>query len=195
MNQERQKKVALGGVLVLGLFLGLALNSSNTGNSGSSLEDRSWQEVNLTDVRNGEQFTVAELDKPVLIETFAVWCTTCTRQQQEIKKLHGEVNFTSVSLNVDPNEGESKIRNHIQREGFDWRYAISPIQMTNTLREEYDNTIANPPSAPVILVCENETRRLQNGVKPASKLEEEIRRGCTTQDSEAAARSGSGAVS
>ena len=195
MNREREKKLALGGVLVLGLFLGLALNSSNTGNSGDSLENQNWQEVNLTDVRNGEKFTVADLEKPVLIETFAVWCTTCTRQQQEIKKLHGEVNVTSVSLNVDPNEGESKIRNHIRREGFNWRYAISPIQMTNTLRNEYDNTIANPPSAPVVLVCENETRRLQNGVKPASKLEEEIRKGCNPQDSEAASRSGSGAVS
>jgi hypothetical protein len=85
---------------------------------------------------------------------------------------------TSVSLNVDPNEDEQQIKEHTQENGFDWRYAVSPTELTRALVQEYGPSMANPPSAPAVLVCENSTRKLQNGVKPVSKLREEIEEGC-----------------
>jgi peroxiredoxin len=132
----------------------------------------------LEDVNSGETFTVAELEKPVLVETFAVWCPTCTNQQREIREFHEQSNTTSVSLNVDSNEDEEQITRHTEENGFDWRYAVSPPELTRILVNEYGTTIANPPSAPAILVCENGTRRLPNGVKPVSKLQEEVEKGC-----------------
>lgn len=171
-----------GAILAASALFVVALIASgvNQGSSGEAVQtaNSTWQQVELEDVNSGQSFTVAELDKPVLIETFAVWCTTCTRQQQEIKKLHEQSGVTSVSLNVDVNEDGEKIRQHTQRQGFDWRYAVSPPELTRSLVEQYGNSIRHPPSAPVVLVCENSTRRLPNGVKPVSKLQEEIERGC-----------------
>lgn len=171
-----------GAILATSALFVVALIASgvNQGSSGEAVQtaNSTWQQVELEDVNSGQSFTVAELDKPVLIETFAVWCTTCTRQQQEIKKLHEQSGVTSVSLNVDVNEDGEKIRQHTQRQGFDWRYAVSPPELTRSLVEQYGNSIRHPPSAPVVLVCENSTRRLPNGVKPVSKLQEEIERGC-----------------
>lgn len=165
--------VAVAGVVVFGGAVTLY--------GGGVQETRSvgdWQEVKLEDVSTGKTFTVAELEKPVLVETFAVWCPTCTRQQKEIKKYHRQYDANSVSLDVDPNEDASKVRSHIQRHGFGWRYAVAPPQMTKLLIDRYGNSIVHPPSSPMILVCENGTRRLPDGVKPVSKLREEVEAGC-----------------
>lgn len=137
-----------------------------------------WRSIELEDVNTEQTFTVSALEKPVIIETFAVWCPTCTRQQQEMKKLHNNSNITSVSLNVDPNEDKQQIVRHTEENGFKWRYAVSPPGLTKSLVDEYGTSIANPPSAPVVVVCENTSERLQNGVKPASKIQSEVERIC-----------------
>lgn len=161
------------GVLLIGIAI-FALTGGNT--MEGNVTD--WKNMELNDVRTGESFTISELEKPVLVETFAVWCPTCTRQQQEIKKLHQETGISSVSLDVDPNEDRGKVRRHIQEHGFDWYYAVAPSDMTRALVNQYGNSMAHPPSAPAVLVCENATRKLPNGVKPVSKLKQEVEKGC-----------------
>ena len=88
--------------------------------------------------------------------------------------------MVSISLDMDPNEDESKILNHIQENGFDWYYAVSPVEMTKSLIGEFGNSIINAPSAPIILVCEDGNyRKLEGfGVRNVDKLKEEIERGC-----------------
>lgn len=174
---RKEEVLKASGVLLLGLSLGLVLNISSQGDS-SEFNGSDWQNVTLQDVSTGENFTVSGLEKPVLVETFAVWCPTCTRQQQEVKQLHRESNITSVSLDVDPNEDTQKVRDHIQRNNFSWRYAIAPADMTKSLVDEYGPSLANPPSTPVVLVCEEGTRKLENGVKTASELQQEVNKGC-----------------
>jgi hypothetical protein len=40
-----------------------------------------WMRIPLKDISTGENFTVADFaGRPVLLETFAVWCPTCTKQ-------------------------------------------------------------------------------------------------------------------
>lgn len=173
------RKYVLGGsalALILALSIGLAVESSSENRSTTDSTD--WQEIELEDVNSGETFTVSGLEKPVLVETFAVWCSTCTLQQQEVKKFHDEADVHSVSLNVDQEEDEEKVRQHTSRYGFDWRYAISPSSLTRQLINQYGPSIAHPPSAPMILVCEDGARKLPNGVKPVSKLQEEVEKGC-----------------
>ncbi|MFB6209036.1 MAG: TlpA family protein disulfide reductase [Candidatus Nanohaloarchaea archaeon] len=171
--------VALG---ISGAFLtgsgGSADNLCDTDLESLNQDVKDWRNYTLVNVESCEKFRISELDKPVLVETFAVWCPTCTRQQQELKRLHEKSDVTSVSLDVDRNEDIRKIRRHRQRNGFDWRYAVSPLELTRMMVKRYDTSIANPPSAPMILVCENGTRKLPNGVKPVSKLQEEIKKGC-----------------
>ena len=175
-DMDRRTYILIGSALALAIFVAFGA-TSNPGNTGT-VNSSEWQEVELEDVNSGETFTVAELEKPLLVETFAVWCPTCTNQQNEIKKLKETSNVTSVSLDVDSNEDEQQISRHTEENGFEWRYAISPPELTRMLIQEYGNSIANPPSAPVVLVCENGSRRLSNGVKTASTLQNEIEEGC-----------------
>lgn len=172
---DKREKILAGSTAIL---LTLIIFGATQIPQGTNTDQGNWQEVELNDVNSGETFTISELDKPLLVETFAVWCPTCTNQQNEIKKLHNESNITSVSLDVDPNEDEQQIRRHTEENGFDWRYAISPSKLTRMLVNEYGTTVANPPSAPVILVCDNSTRRLDNGVKSSSRLQSEVEKGC-----------------
>ena len=96
--------------------------------------------------------------------------------------MHEEISdsVVSISLDTDPNEDESKILNHIQENGFDWYYAISPIEMTQSLINEFGNSIINAPSAPVVLICEDGSfRKLSgSGSRNVDKLKEEIEKGC-----------------
>lgn len=163
---------ALGIIVIGGLVVGLHLEQ------GQQSFDQDWQDIELQAVDESDPFTIRSLDRPVLVETFEVWCSTCTRQQQEVKSLKEDVEFESVTLGTDPNQNPGRILEHKSRYGFDWRYAIAPQQMIDQLRAEYGNEIAHPPSAPMILVCENGTRQLPSGVKPASDLAEEIEAGC-----------------
>ncbi|MFB6294823.1 MAG: TlpA family protein disulfide reductase [Candidatus Nanohaloarchaea archaeon] len=182
---RRAAALAAGiGILLLAGIAALAGSGDTARNNPSSSEDSgagNWTTIELTDVRSGETFTVAEFDQPVLVETFAVWCPTCTRQQEEVKKLHEQVgdDIVSVSLNTDPNEDAQKVRRHIQQNGFDWRYAVAPPELTQALVDQFGPSILNAPLAPMIVVCPNgTTERLPNGVKPASELQSAVDQRC-----------------
>ena len=91
--------------------------------------DEAWADIKLKNINTGKNFTISDFEgKPVLIETFAVWCSTCTKQQKEIKKLHEELgdSFVSITLDVDPNESAKLVKKHTSKYGFDWHYAIAP---------------------------------------------------------------------
>lgn len=141
-----------------------------------------WRDVELKDVSTGETFRISDFsDKTVVIESFAVWCPTCKRQQDKIKELHEIIgdDTVSISLNTDPNEDEGKVIGHVNRHGYDWRFAVAPIELTKALIEEFGIAIVNAPGAPVALVCgDGSSRLLARGVKSADKLKSEIEKGC-----------------
>ena len=86
-------------------------------------------------VLNGETFKISDFKgQKVLLESFAVWCPTCTQQQKEIKQLieQGDQSI-HISLDTDPNEDSSSVLSHVEEKGFDWNYAISPKTLTQSL--------------------------------------------------------------
>lgn len=149
-----------------------------TSGEPTKIETSSWVDVEIKDVNSQENYKISDfLGTPVLVESFAVWCPTCTRQQNEIKSLHEEVgdSVISISLDTDPNEDEDQVLEHTNRNGFNWRYSIAPKELTTSLIEEFGNQVINAPSAPVILICEDGSRRLlERGVKSPEKLKEHI---------------------
>jgi thiol-disulfide isomerase/thioredoxin len=159
-------------------------SGSNSGvTTGGQVLTGEWLNLELTDIRTDETFKISDfIGKPILIETFAVWCPTCTKQQRNIKELHEEVgdSVISISLDTDPNEDAEIVRNHVEENGFDWRYAISPEAMTLTLVDEFKSGIVSAPSAPMILICaDGEYRKLGGfGARSAEKLKDEIAAGC-----------------
>lgn len=141
-----------------------------------------WKEITLKDVRTKESFKISDFKgKPILLESFAVWCPTCTKQQNKIRELHEEVgdSVISISLDTDPNEDEDRVLEHALNGGFNWLYAISPKELTQSLIDEFGVNVVNAPQAPVILICEDQsTRMLGRGVKSVETLKSEIEGGC-----------------
>jgi cytochrome oxidase Cu insertion factor (SCO1/SenC/PrrC family) len=158
---------------------------SDSGNGGGENADDGpttpapgWYEATLTDVNTDEEFTLAGIaDRPVLVEPFAVWCGNCLSQQKTMIDFHEQVGDTvhSVALNVDPNEDAAKVREHAESNGFDWRYAIAPPEVTESLKNQFGQDILVPPRVPMVLLCPDGTvDRLRNGHKEPPFLESAI---------------------
>ena len=184
---KTKKNIWLWVVIGVIVLVSLVLLSNNLGQqenlTSENQGEASWINSELRDVKTGETFKISDFEgKPVLLESFAVWCPTCTKQQKEVKKLHEELgdSIVSVSLDTDPNEDESKILAHINENGFEWYYAVSPIEMTQALMSDFGNSIINAPSAPMVLVCKDGSYRKLGGTgaRGVDRLKEEIARGC-----------------
>lgn len=141
-----------------------------------------WHTASLKDVNSGQEFKVSDFrGKKVLVESFAVWCPVCKKQQENIKELHEEIGdeVISISLDTDPNEDEQIVSDHAKANGFNWRYAVAPKEMTQSLVNEFGIIVASAPSAPVILVCEDGSSRLmKRGIKSVEELKRELETGC-----------------
>ena len=109
--------------------------------------------LSLRDVRSGSEFTLGQLaaEKPVLLETMAIWCTNCRAQQHNVVDAHGLADFHSISLDVDPSELPNELADYADREGFDWRFAMANAEVVSALRDRFGTAISNPPSMPKIL--------------------------------------------
>jgi len=141
-----------------------------------------WKCEDLVDVLTGETFQIKDFEgKPVLVESFAVWCPTCLKQQLKMKDLlesDGD-SIVHISLDTDPNEEASLVKEHAEKNGLNWKFSVSPIEITKKMIDEFGIGVVNAPSAPVILVCEDQsTRLLEKGVKSAEELKGEIAKGC-----------------
>ena len=101
------------------------------------MEAPAWYSVSLTDVNTGEAFTIDDLKgKVVLVETMAVWCTNCFKQQTQVKALHESLvvrdDFVSLGLDIDPNEDAAKLQGFVEKNGFDWMYAVAPTEVAGS---------------------------------------------------------------
>jgi thiol-disulfide isomerase/thioredoxin len=141
-----------------------------------------WLNIDFADVNTGQTHKISDFTgKPVLVESFAIWCPTCTRQQDKIKEFHEEVgdSVISISLDTDPNEDTEAVKSHSLEHGFDWIYAVSPVPLTRSLIDEFGQGVVNAPSVPVILVCPDQNfKMLSRGVKSVDDLKSAITQGC-----------------
>lgn len=143
--------------------------SSGGGSDGDGESAATWRTAELTTVRGDESFSIAELSAPVVIQSFAVWCPKCQRQSEALAELGDSV--TVVGLNTDPNEDAEKVRTHAEGNGFDWRFAVSPPAMTESLIDAFGTTVTNAPSTPVIVSCGDGSAEFMAGsIQLASEL-------------------------
>lgn len=140
-----------------------------------------WKEVELKDTITGDTFKISDFEgQTMMLETFAVWCPTCLQQQKEMEKLSLiETDVIHISLDTDPNEDAELVKDHAKKNGFDWYFAVAPIEMTESLIDEFGVGVVNAPSAPVILICNDQsTRLLDRGLKQSDELLTELEEGC-----------------
>lgn len=109
--------------------------------------------LELVDVRDGTSFTLGDLvaDRPVIVETMAIWCSNCRQQQGEVRSAHGLADFQSVSIDVDPTEISDDLTAYAERESFDWPFVLADAELANLLRDRFGTGVLNPPSMPKLL--------------------------------------------
>jgi thiol-disulfide isomerase/thioredoxin len=145
--------------------------------SGGAIVADPLLDLELVDVRSGETFTLGELaaDRPVLLETMAIWCANCRAQQQEVVRAHDLDDFHSVGIDVDPSERAPDLAAYAEREGFDWRFVIADRELVRLLTERFGFEVTNPPSTPTFVVADGEIRALAFGRhRSAEELVEEL---------------------
>lgn len=156
-------------------------DSGLNGETNNPVQATNWREVVLKDVITGQEFRITDFEgEQVLIESFAVWCPTCLQQQKELDLLmESRGDFVHISLDTDPNEAESNVIGHVNRNNLGGIFAVAPQDVTQGLIEEFGLGIVNAPAAPVVLVCEDQSARfLPGGLKFADSLGSELDRGC-----------------
>ena len=140
------------------------------------MEMPAWFSVPLTDVRTGNAFTIKDYEgKVVLVETLAMWCSNCLKQQGEVKALHellGERDdFISIGLDIDPNESDDDLKDYTDSHGFGWVYAIAPADVSRELGNLYGAQFLNPPSTPMLIIDRaGNVHPLPFGIKSADDL-------------------------
>jgi peroxiredoxin len=124
-------------------------------------------------VQTGETFTMNEYaGKVVLVETMAMWCPNCIVQANEVRKLHAlldhPADLISVSLDVDVNEDAASLKEYAEEYGFEWRFAIAPLEVARALGNLYTAQYLNPPLSPMLIIDrEGQVHHLEYGQKPA----------------------------
>lgn len=135
-----------------------------------------WYAMELTDVNTGSVFRVADLQgKVVLVETMAVWCSNCFRQQLEVKELHDLIgdreDFVGLGIDIDPNESVPQLTGYVKENGFDWLYAVASTELINEISDLHGPQFLNPPSTPMLIIDkQGEANLLPFGIKSADEL-------------------------
>lgn len=135
-----------------------------------------WFDVPLVDVRTGQTFTINDHHgKVILVETLAMWCSSCLKQQNEVKALHellsAEDRFVSIGLDIDINEEAEDLKAYTDNNQFDWLYVIAPVEVAREISMLYGAQFLNPPSTPILVIDKSGEVHLMNfGIKSADDL-------------------------
>lgn len=151
------------------------LTEAMSGESGM-MEATAWFGVSLTNVRAGETFTINDFKgQVVLVEPMAQWCPSCKKQQEQVKLLNEQLgmpaDFVTVALDVAPNEDAASLKSYAESNGFDWNYAIAPVEVSREIGNLYGDNFINPPSTPILIIDrKGEVHPLPFGIKSAEDL-------------------------
>jgi thiol-disulfide isomerase/thioredoxin len=135
-----------------------------------------WFKASLNDVNSDTSFSLTDFKgKVILVETMAIWCSNCLKQQGQVLALHDLVgerdDFVSVGLDIDPNENAEALKVFTGNHGFDWVYAVAPTEVAREIGQLYGDQFLNPPSTPMLIIDrEGEAHPLPFGIKSADDL-------------------------
>lgn len=132
-------------------------NVSETENVTNDIELPGWISAEMIDVNSNSNFRISDyLGKVVLVETMAIWCPKCLSQQQEVLKLKSLLpagtEVISVALDVDPNENEAQLASYAMQNGFNWLYAVAPVNVADEISSLYGNQFLNPTATPMLII-------------------------------------------
>ena len=136
-----------------------------------------WYKIAMTDVRTGKTFAIGDFaGKVVLIETIAEWCPNCLFQQAATRKMSKQLgnpgDLILISLDVDSNEDEASLKKYTDDFGFEWRFAVAPLEVERAMGNLYNAEYLNPPLEPMLLIDrQGNAHQLPYGQKDADRLQ------------------------
>ncbi len=141
-------------LLVTGPFL-VSCSLSPAPISATAAPD--WYNFKMTDVRTGKTFAINDFaGKVVLIQAIAEWCPNCLFQQGETRKMSDQLgdpeDLILISMDVDLHEDEASLKKYTQDFGFDWRFAVAPLEVQRAMANLYSAEYHNPPLDPILLI-------------------------------------------
>ncbi|MDD1723938.1 MAG: peroxiredoxin family protein [Methanospirillum sp.] len=186
MNNIRSIFRTLGVILVLGIAaLGCQAEDTNSAafdtpvkaevtSSGETAPELAWLSSPLVNVATKERFTLKELasqGKPVIINSFAVWCPGCSMQLLESTKLLTTYpdDYIVVALDIDPNENADKVKRHQESNQFKGIFTTATTDVTRSLVNAYGPGFALEIPQTIIITGKTATY-LEDGVFTADTL-------------------------
>lgn len=145
---------------------------------GKSGESPAWFDAPLTDVRTGNNFTInGYKGKVILVETLAMWCPNCKKQQEQVAALHEMLgmndDLVTIGLDVDKNEMADDLKAYTDKNGFDWVYAVAPAEVAREIGNLYGQQFLNPSSTPMLVVDrKGQAHPMPFGIKSAEDLKQ-----------------------
>ena len=143
--------------------------------SGPDLPD--WYSWPLAEATTGQSFRVGDFQgKVILVETMAVWCSNCFRQQKEVARLLETLDerddLIILGINIDPNEDTALLSDYVAKNGFDWLYTVASAELIEEISRLYGPQYLNPPSSPMLIIDrQGEVHLLPFGTKSAEDLQ------------------------
>jgi thiol-disulfide isomerase/thioredoxin len=119
---------------------------------------QAWATAELTDVRNGQRFRIADLvadGRVVFLETMAIWCTNCRRQQGDVVSALSQLDpatVTWIGIDVDASESADALADYSRTLGFDWPFVVAGPDLARALAAEFGDQVLSPPSTPIVVI-------------------------------------------
>jgi thiol-disulfide isomerase/thioredoxin len=146
------------------------------GESRDSMEETGemlpvWQTIALTNAATGESFSLGDFrGKTVFVEPMATWCSNCRAQQGEVREAKAQLgdDVVFIGLSLETNLPPEQLAAYAQDNGFDWTYAVMPVELLAQLTDEFGRSITNAPSTPHFIIRSDGTfSALSTGIDPA----------------------------
>lgn len=138
-----------------------------------------WLSVKFTDAVTGQDFTINDFKgKVVVVELMAAWCPNCLAEGQQLKALRnmvGSDDLVVVTLGIDLKEDAAVLKKYAQENGFDWRYAVAPLEAMRDIGNLYGALFMDPTLSPTLIVDrQGEIYKMNFGFKKAKDIKKAI---------------------
>jgi thiol-disulfide isomerase/thioredoxin len=121
-----------------------------------AVERPAWQNHPLTDARSGEIFTLGGFEgKTVFVETMATWCGNCRQQLTNLRDARAQIaadDIVYIGLSVETNISDEALARYADNAGFDWTFAVIPVDLLRQLADEFGRTITSAPATPSFFI-------------------------------------------
>jgi len=148
-------------------------STPSPGSTAGPAISAAWAQIELTDVRTGERFRIADFaGRVIVVEPMAVWCTNCKAQQREGAAMLGELpDLVWIALDIDPRESPDLLAGAAAERGHAFRWAIAPPELSRGLEADFGTIVLNPVPTPLILIgTDGRITLTEFGLKDATTL-------------------------